>query len=264
MSAGVANGPAARSPWSLTWPPALALAALLTFVFIYSGAFDTDHLGFGHRLALWSIVSALFVGQPLLFERLAARFLPARPYAPLAAAGVAILVCVPLTAVELHLMKFTPLLPKAPDPWAEFIPFVAPPVIAVSIAALAIRWTWERAHLSPREPAPESEAAPAPSGLHLDASTLFVRAQDHYLEIVTENGRRFVRGRLADIEAEAAALPGLRAHRSWWIADKAVAGAQRQGRDVKLVLSTGESAPLSRARLDQAKALGWLEREAAA
>ena len=266
MSAGVANGPAARSPWRLTWPPSLGLAALLTFVFVYSGAFDTGHLGLGHRLVLWSIVSLLFVGQPVMIDHLASRYLPPWRHAPLAGAAIAATVCVPVTAVELHLMKFTPLLPKAPDPWVEFIPFVAPPVIAVSAAALGLRWAWERAHLSPRETAPSAPAssgkAPAPSPTLLDATTLFVRAQDHYLEIVTEQGRRFVRGRLADIEAEAAALPGLRAHRSWWIADKAVAGAQRIGRDVKLVLETGETAPLARARLDEAKALGWLERVA--
>ena len=80
------------------------------------------------------------------------------------------------------------------------------------------------------------------------------------MRIHTAGGSRLVLATLAQAMAALGRAPGLRVHRSWWVADKAVAGAVAEGRNLRLVLVNGLSAPVARSAVAAVRAAGWLQR----
>lgn len=75
---------------------------------------------------------------------------------------------------------------------------------------------------------------------------LRLSAQDHYVEVVTENGKALIAMRFRDAIAEASPEPGLQCHRSHWVALHAVAGRMRKDRRAGLVLNGGTFVPIGR------------------
>ncbi|WP_417486043.1 LytTR family DNA-binding domain-containing protein [Maricaulis sp.] len=229
----------------------------MTSTFVVSGAYDTDEFGLLHRVVFWMFATALVVFQPAILERGLARVTPASPAGAWLSTLGAVLVAIPVIAVELHLLKSTPLLPRAADPWIEFIPFVGAPVMVVAGFVLFLRFAWERRHLDTgARPAPSADDATQARGA-IGPETLYVRSQDHYLEITTEGGRRFIRGRLADLKSGNDLL-GFAPHRSWWVADRAIETCKRDGRDLRLVLSDGTQVPVSRSCRTLVRARGLI------
>lgn len=85
--------------------------------------------------------------------------------------------------------------------------------------------------------------------LPLDKRGALIRleAQDHYLNVITSKGAALILMRMADAEAELAGVPGLRVHRSHWVALAQVAGhIRKDGRDF-LVTCDDAQVPVSRA-----------------
>jgi DNA-binding LytR/AlgR family response regulator len=64
--------------------------------------------------------------------------------------------------------------------------------------------------------------------------------------------------RLSDAIAELDGVEGLQVHRSWWVARDAVDEVKRDGRNLRLRLSNGVEAPVSRNRANDLKSAGWL------
>ncbi|MGB7373248.1 LytTR family DNA-binding domain-containing protein [Pontixanthobacter sp.] len=52
---------------------------------------------------------------------------------------------------------------------------------------------------------------------------------------------------------------GLQTHRSWWVAQPAVFGHTRNGRNITLTLPCGIKAPVSRRNVAKVRAAGWLD-----
>lgn len=75
---------------------------------------------------------------------------------------------------------------------------------------------------------------------------LALEAEDHYLRVHTDRGSALVHRRLSDALNEVSAIPGLRVHRSWWVAAAAVEGADRDGDRLSLRLRGGLIVPVSR------------------
>jgi DNA-binding LytR/AlgR family response regulator len=73
-----------------------------------------------------------------------------------------------------------------------------------------------------------------------------LRAQDHYVEVVTENGSTLLAMRFCDAVAEAAPEPGAQIHRSHWVAEHAIMGQARRGQDGGFQLKDGSSVPIGR------------------
>ncbi|WP_439471115.1 LytTR family DNA-binding domain-containing protein [Brevundimonas sp.] len=105
--------------------------------------------------------------------------------------------------------------------------------------------------------APVSNAAPEPSKEALPplvqrlpfgvrGPVICLQMEDHYVRIHTTRGSGLVLMRLSDAIAELQATPGLRVHRSWWIATEAVRAIDRSPRAVKVHLANGVIAPVSR------------------
>lgn len=81
---------------------------------------------------------------------------------------------------------------------------------------------------------------------HNRGAPLHLAGQDHYVEVVTTRGRELILMRFADALAELGDAPGLRVHRSHWVADAAVTALERDSGRPVLVLASGTRVPVSR------------------
>jgi DNA-binding LytR/AlgR family response regulator len=121
----------------------------------------------------------------------------------------------------------------------------------------------------PQAPAaPEIDSAPpaAPDFLRrvppaLGRDLLALEMEDHYLRIHTALGSDLVLMRLRDALAELGAERGRQVHRSWWVAEGAVASVDRTAGRVVLVLRNGLKVPVSKTHRDSVKEAGWLDKQ---
>lgn len=82
---------------------------------------------------------------------------------------------------------------------------------------------------------------------------LRLSVQDHYTEVVTGRGRELVLLRFADALKETAATPGLRVHRSHWVADAHVESLKRDNGRLLIVTRDGTQIPVSRSYAEDAR-----------
>lgn len=101
----------------------------------------------------------------------------------------------------------------------------------------------------------------APTPAADPGAVLYLRMEDHYVRIRTEHGSRLEMGPLSRVMAGLSGVEGLRTHRSWWVARRAITGVERDGRNLRLRLVDGETAPVSRASVAKLRAAGWLADE---
>jgi hypothetical protein len=113
------------------------------------------------------------------------------------------------------------------------------------------------------EPAASATEEPADSPFldrlppHLRGDLIALEAQDHYLKVHTGSGSTLVLSRLSDAIAQLRGIDGLQVHRSWWVADAAVLGVERNGNRLSLKLRKGIEAPVSRTYLQAVRSRGW-------
>ncbi|WP_158266320.1 LytTR family DNA-binding domain-containing protein [Allosphingosinicella deserti] len=103
---------------------------------------------------------------------------------------------------------------------------------------------------TPAGPSPPAVSAAAP---------LCLQMEDHYVRIHGATGSRLEHSTLAQAIADYGTGEGLQIHRSWWVARSAIAEIVPDGRSVKIRLTNGVVAPVSRSRLAALRAAGWLE-----
>ncbi|MBH1942619.1 LytTR family transcriptional regulator DNA-binding domain-containing protein [Erythrobacter sp. YJ-T3-07] len=112
---------------------------------------------------------------------------------------------------------------------------------------------------------PQVETPPAPEArfldrlpAHLGSDLLALEMEDHYVRVHTALGSELILLRMRDAVAELGGVEGAQVHRSWWVARDAVEDVKRDGRNLRLVLTGGLEAPVSRARVAELKDAGWL------
>lgn len=233
-----------------------ALVLSLTMMFTVSDAFETESLAMLHSITLWAVVSILMVLQTCLTHRLFLSFFSSTPLSRFFAAGLALFATVLLMTGELHWLKFTPLLPKKPDPFFEFIFFVAQPVFAAGCLTLLSQSGAIQRYVNFLQSRDTAGSALGGDLTELDlilmhGEVLRVSAQDHYLEIVCGEEKFLLRGRMRDalsILAKVSNCEGVQVHRSHWVASKHVKQIRRHGRDTRLLLSDGTEVPVARSR----------------
>jgi len=93
----------------------------------------------------------------------------------------------------------------------------------------------------------------------LGRDLLALEMEDHYLRIHTALGSDLILLRLRDALAELGPSCGRQVHRSWWVAEGAIACVQRNGGRNVLVLRNGLHVPVSKTFRDQVKQAGWLD-----
>ncbi|GAA4022234.1 LytTR family DNA-binding domain-containing protein [Sphingomonas swuensis] len=107
----------------------------------------------------------------------------------------------------------------------------------------------------PSPPSPFLDRLPADWGGELHA----LEMEDHYVRAHGPDGRSLlILMRMADAERELAGTDGLRVHRSWWVARRAVEGRERDGRRLVLRLKGGLEAPVARDRAGALRDAGWI------
>ncbi|NBE08131.1 LytTR family DNA-binding domain-containing protein [Paragemmobacter ruber] len=194
--------------------------------------------GLPRRLA--SVLSGLLAGLPIvaMVHGLNSLLLPPDALAigpiPLTLALLVISVCVSLAVAEIFFSRPAPPSPAHPTP----APATAP----------------APAH-SPTPPQPRLLARlPA----HLRGPLIALTATDHYTEVTTAHGTARLLLRLSDAIAETAPTPGLRIHRSHWVALDQIASARRDGPRAVITLSDGSTRPVSRGFLPAVEQAGLL------
>lgn len=134
--------------------------------------------------------------------------------------------------------------------------YTSPPDVAVSARASATN-----AGKSPMEmPAPPQQTRPPffdrlPPSLGTDLVAL--EMEDHYVRAHTALGSDLILMRMRDALAELGDLEGAQVHRSWWVARIAVEDMRRDGRNIRLHLTGGLEAPVSRNMAPKLKDSGW-------
>jgi hypothetical protein len=118
--------------------------------------------------------------------------------------------------------------------------------------------------------APAGAARPPAAGFlgrlppHLGRDLIALQMEDHYVRAHTSRGSALVLIPLRQALEELGDVPGLRVHRSWWVAKRAVSGAVQDGRNLRLTLSNGLEAPVSRANVALARDAGLIPESATA
>lgn len=80
----------------------------------------------------------------------------------------------------------------------------------------------------------------------LSGDLLWIKAQEHYVQIVTSSERKTVLYRFSDLIRDLDTYPGMQIHRSHWVAYAAIAEMEKSGQSMKVILTTGDSLPVSR------------------
>lgn len=90
------------------------------------------------------------------------------------------------------------------------------------------------------------------------AAILALQAEDHYLRVFTARGDTLIHMRIGDADQVLTDEDGVRTHRSFWVARKAFKSVVRKDGRMSLQLESGQSIPVSRARIDAVN--DWLTR----
>jgi hypothetical protein len=232
-----------------------ALAVIGVFLALI-GAFDSDQIGFGRRLAYWVFVLVAGGACGGLIEPWLDRtpVLAGRPWGRATALTLAMALPATLIVAATQVVIYgSPFQPR-------WLVVLYPQVALVCAALVAIAWLARR-EVERRAPALEGVAPPVLRERlpprQARARLLAVQAEDHYLRIHTEAGDTLTLMRFADALDALAALDGLRVHRSWWVARGAVEEARWSRGRGDLLLAGGLEVPVSRAYAAQVRAVDW-------
>ena len=218
-------------------------------------------LPFFHRLLYWAAVAVFSVTFASFVDRVMR--------APLGGAGwphwmgqcvqagvTSLLIAGFVDAVNLGIWGVSP----ADFPtYGSYVRIIWPTVFLItSMIALARRWNTTRDETGERAPraGPPDPPFLARIPANLGNRLLWLRMQDHYVQVATEKGKHLMFLRFSDAIEELSGYDGMQIHRSYWVARRAVHGVRRQGRRVLLRLKDGSDLPVSRRYA--AAVLGWL------
>jgi hypothetical protein len=241
----------------LLHPRTLAMLALVGCALTLLAPFNTDRAlpPVGRALFWIGIVFGTYaVGTAtdlLLRPRCAALSAGMRLAAIAAATGLS-------TGVTVDLV--TGLLFGWPDTWLGTLSDFATVVALGVLASLGVQIA-----TTPR-PGPAMPTAPTHPPLFdrlpLDKRGRLVAlsVEDHDVQVRTDKGEAMILMRLGDAIREAAPIPGLRVHRSHWVARDAVRAVRREGDRAILTMSHGGDIPASRSHIGALKHAGLLPR----
>ena len=87
---------------------------------------------------------------------------------------------------------------------------------------------------------------------------LALQSEDHYVRVHGEKDGELLLMRLRDAIAQMHGVNGAQVHRSWWVAQEAMASVERSGRNWGIVLKNGTVAPVARDTVPRLQASGLL------
>lgn len=265
-----------ESPYVRSLPYQLLPVLGVALVLAVLGPFGTyERMDLVQRLAHFGIIGALSWIQVVL---LAAWFGTIEPIDRWPVAGrmtlVGLLAAIPSTfeVIAMHSWLVRPIpLSLAPKLYPEnaFLTVVVSVMIGLFVEQrLRARADAERervASLPPDTPAPGQPATTHPDFFRrippaLGRDLLALEMEDHYLRIHTALGSDLILMRLRDALAELPPERGRQVHRSWWVAEDAVASVDRSASRLILILRNGLHVPVSKTYRDSVKEAGWLDK----
>jgi hypothetical protein len=89
---------------------------------------------------------------------------------------------------------------------------------------------------------------------YLGDNILYMRSQDHYVEVVTDKGNHLIKMRFRDAMEEVEPLHGLQIHRGCWVRHAAVVRAKTHNRRLLVETSDGIRHPVSRSFVPEVRA----------
>lgn len=216
-------------------PLTLFACVSATVILVIAGPFDTSTtLTFGHRVLYWGMVCATSIVVATFVRVLQEESMPDLPV-PLQT----LVVSMGMTAVY---TPFLYLLAQAiTGHRREVTPFskmVAVVFLATATIVLIERLIVERHANGPR-------LAARLGGIDA-VEILHLAAEDHYVHVTTGSGTIRLLMRFSDAIDELDGVPGLRVHRSHWVAAAAVKDVRRANGQLRIELSTGAEVPVSR------------------
>lgn len=241
--------------WAIDLGVAVGIGALLGLMGPFGSFFNA---GPAVRIAYWAGGVACGMALFGVLTRLAALGARRTGAPDWTIAPLVILVGSALHAPPLRLIAIAlwPMIETAVSPLAWYGQCVA---VATPIV---VAYYFIRVRSRVRTPAREGlvpVAAPAPAAF--PGAVLYLKMEDHYVRVRTEHGSRLEMGPLARVTAGLSGVEGLQVHRSWWVARRAISGVERDGRNLRLRLVDGQTAPVSRASVAKLRAAGWLAGE---
>ena len=230
------------------------------------GSYDVKPL---QRVAAWLVsfwVGSLLFGAALkAAERWSARTGTPRWFARVTATALA---AVPLAAVAAASFHWIGHVPASRMEWltwyAQVLAIGLPTALGYMVLAPAV--------LKPAAPPPAVDPVPAEAApddrrgetlldrlpARLGREVTALQMEDHYVRVHTPLGSDLLLTPMAQAVEALGAVEGLRVHRSWWVARRAVEGSAMDGRNLRLKLRGGIEAPVARTAVAQVRAAGWL------
>lgn len=229
-----------------------AVAALLTIL----APFGTgERLTFALRFAYWlamtmSTYSAGFLTDALLKRRLPPAMALLFRIGALALA-TALAITPVITLINLIAFGYWPSLSEWPVLLAQF----AAIALITTVIFQAVSW---QTHAQ----STKSDAPALLSRLPLDkrGPLVSLSSEDHYTRVRTDRGEELILIRLADAMAETEPTPGLRVHRSHWVATQQVHSVARKGDGAVLSMAKGDDIPVSRSHMQAIRDAGLMPR----
>jgi hypothetical protein len=105
---------------------------------------------------------------------------------------------------------------------------------------------------TPQAPARDDRATP------FSGEVLCLQMEDHFVRVHRPGGSTLELMTMQDAIARYGTAPGLQIHRSWWVAESAWRAAERDGRNWRLRLANGITAPVARNRVAAVRDRGWI------
>ena len=262
---------------SLLSPPRNLRLGTLILVFITISQIDDPLVNatIGQELVYWFVRIAVMAGGLWSADILVSRLLANRWANPAWLKPVVLVSAVGLLPFALAEILIEPQLPMRPeyvddDLWAisPILAFLAEYATILTIVVPIHLLLWliidRKAHSAPVveavEPPSNPEFLERSSGLAV-SDVLALQAEEHYVRIHTEEGAELVHYRFGDAVDEMPDELGLRVHRSWWVAGRAVRSAKRGSRRWQLKLISDVAVPVSDSYVKAVREKGWLKRK---
>lgn len=236
-------------------PRLWATFAVVVLIFTVTGPFGSLAMPVAMRFFYWLSVqfagwATAIAGAVLADAFLAGRIRSGFARMMLGSLVAALPIALWIELIELGFSAKPPTLAAYGSNLAVALPLSA---LFCMLAYLTLRREIDAVASRPETPRPEAPALLARLRPENRGPLLRLSAEDHYTEVVTARGRELVLIRFSDALKETGTTPGLRIHRSHWIADAHVAGWRKTGGAAMLVTRDGTALPVSRSSLKAAR-----------
>lgn len=206
-------------------------------------------------VCLWGGWLAFGVSVPMLARRASARGVSAWLWAPPA---VAVLTLLPAVLSRLVAARLWPVVGEIG--WLEWY---GQCLVISTLATLGMLWATRSRATAPAGPDTSSADPRDRLPPRLGRSVVCLQMEDHYVRVHTPQGSALVLMSLSQAIAGLKDVEGVQTHRSWWVARASITGVVEDGRKLRLRLTDGLEAPVSRARVGALRERGWLAKSSA-